>query len=206
MLRVSCNDTKEAGMESAVTHFLGGIGLFLLGMWLMTDGLKLAAGPALEHILRTWTRTRLRGLFSGILVTGVVQSSTAVTVATIGFVNAGLLSLGQSMWVIFGSNVGTTMTGWLVALIGFKFKVELFALPMIGVGMLLRLTGESTRRGAIGLALAGFGTLFLGIDVLSNGFLGLQSRFDMQDVVMPGAAGVILPVLVGFMLTVLMHK
>ncbi len=193
-------------MESAVTHFLGGIGLFLLGMWLMTDGLKLAAGPALEHILRIWTRTRLRGLFSGILVTGVVQSSTAVTVATIGFVNAGLLSLGQSMWVIFGSNVGTTMTGWLVALIGFKFKVELFALPMIGVGMLLRLTGENTRRGAIGLALAGFGTLFLGIDVLSNGFLGLQSRFDMQDVVMPGAAGVILPVLVGFMLTLLMQS
>lgn len=193
-------------MESAVTHFLGGVGLFLLGMWLMTDGLKLAAGPALEHILREWTRTRMRGLFSGILVTGVVQSSTAVTVATIGFVNAGLLSLGQSMWVIFGSNVGTTMTGWLVALIGFKFKVELFALPMIGVGMLLRLTGENTRRGAIGLALAGFGTLFLGIDVLSNGFLGLQSHFDLRDMVMAGPAGVILPVLAGFMLTLLMQS
>lgn len=193
-------------MDSAITHFLGGIGLFLLGMGLMTDGLKLAAGPALEHILREWTRTRLRGLFSGVLVTGVVQSSTAVTVATIGFVNAGLLSLGQSMWVIFGSNVGTTMTGWLVALIGFKFKVELFALPMIGVGMLLRLTGENTRRGAIGLALAGFGTLFLGIDVLSNGFLGMQSRFDLQDMVMAGPAGVILPVLAGFVLTVLMQS
>jgi phosphate:Na+ symporter len=193
-------------MDSAITHFLGGIGLFLLGMWLMTDGLKLAAGPALERILREWTRTRLRGLFSGVLVTGVVQSSTAVTVATIGFVNAGLLSLGQSMWVIFGSNVGTTMTGWLVALIGFKFKVELFALPMIGVGMLLRLTGENTRRGAIGLALAGFGTLFLGIDVLSNGFLGLQSNVDLQDMVMAGPAGVVVPVLAGFVLTLLMQS
>ena len=87
---------------------LGGIGLFLLGMGLMTDGLKLAAGHALERILANSTKTRLRGLASGALITALVQSSSAVTVATIGFVNAGLLTLGQSLWVLFGSNVGTT--------------------------------------------------------------------------------------------------
>ncbi|MDO9448196.1 MAG: Na/Pi symporter, partial [Candidatus Nitrotoga sp.] len=114
---------------------LGGIGLFLLGMGLMTDGLKLAAGPALERILAHSTKTRLRGLASGVLVTALVQSSSAVTVAAIGFVNAGLLTLGQSMWVLFGANVGTTMTGWLVALDGLRFKIEVLALPLIGAGM-----------------------------------------------------------------------
>src|SRR5574343_960475 len=101
----------------------GGVGLFLLGMGLMTDGLRLAAGPALERILARSTRTRLRGLASGALVTIAVQSSSAVTVAAIGFVNAGLLSLGQALWVLFGANVGTTMTGWLVALGGIIFQM-----------------------------------------------------------------------------------
>jgi phosphate:Na+ symporter len=95
----------------------GGIGLFLLGMGLMTDGLKLAAGPALERILAGSTKTRLRGLASGILVTALVQSSSAMTVATIGFVNAGLLNLSQALWVLFGANVGATVTA-LIAAIG----------------------------------------------------------------------------------------
>ena len=98
----------------------GGVGLFLLGMGLMTDGLKLAAGPALKRILANSTKTRLRGLASGVLVTALVQSSSAVTVAAIGFVNAGLLNLSQALWVLFGANVGTAMTGWLVALVGLK--------------------------------------------------------------------------------------
>ena len=115
----------------------GGVGLFLLGMGLMTDGLKLAAGPALERILARSTQTRLRGLATGALVTIAVQSSSAVTVAAIGFVNAGLLTLSQALWVLFGANVGTTMTGWLVALVGMKFSIDIFALPLIGLGMLL---------------------------------------------------------------------
>jgi len=155
--------------------FMGGIGLFLLGMWLMTEGLKMAAGRALEHILGTWTRSRLRGLLAGFLVTGLVQSSSAVTVATLGFVNAGLLAFTQAIWVIFGSNVGTTVTGWLVALVGFDININAFALPFLGIGMFLRLSGEGSRRGAAGTALAGFGTLFLGIDVLKNTFAGLGS-------------------------------
>src|SRR5690606_20744123 len=110
---------------------LGGIGLFLLGMWLMTDGLKHAAGDALHDILQTGTSTPLRGLAAGFAVTAMVQSSTAITVATIGFVNAGLLNLVQAIWVIFGANIGATMTGWLAAVIGLKLKIELFAMPLI---------------------------------------------------------------------------
>ncbi len=193
-------------MSALVTQFLGGLGLFLLGMWLLTDGLKRAAGPALEHILGQWTRTRARGLGAGILVTGLVQSSSAVTVATIGFVNAGLLSFGQAIWVIFGSNVGTTMTGWLVAMIGFKIKIEAFALPLVGIGMLLHLTGEGRRRGAIGLALAGFGTLFVGIDVLREAFAGIGNDLRFDAFAGMPFLGVLMPVLAGMLLTVLMQS
>jgi phosphate:Na+ symporter len=182
----------------------GGVGLFLLGMWLMTDGLKLAAGPALERILARSTGTRLRGLASGVLITALVQSSSAVTIATIGFVNAGLLTLGQALWVLFGTNVGTTMTGWLVAIAGVDFKIEALALPMIGIGMLLHFTGEGRRRGALGMTLAGFGVLFLGIDILKDTFTDLGSQM-----VLPGGSGllgVLAHVGVGALLTVLMQS
>jgi phosphate:Na+ symporter len=183
----------------------GGIGLFLLGMWLMTEGLKLAAGPALERILARSTGTRLRGLASGALVTAVVQSSSAVTIAAIGFVNAGLLTLNQSLWVLFGANVGTTATGWLVAAAGLDFKVDAAALPLIGAGMLLHFTGQKSRRGPIGMAIAGFGTLFLGIDVLRSAFSAVGG-----EVGLPGVGGAALSVLVhvlaGAVLTVLMQS
>ncbi len=183
---------------------LGGVGLFLLGMGLMTDGLRLAAGPALERILASSTKTRLRGLASGIAVTALVQSSSAVTVATIGFVNAGLLNLSQALWVLFGANVGTTMTGWLVALVGLKFKIEALALPLVGLGMILRLTGEGSRRGALGTALAGFGILFLGIDMLKNTFSGLPTDFRLPDGT--GPVEILTLVLIGIVLTVLMQS
>jgi phosphate:Na+ symporter len=182
----------------------GGIGLFLLGMWLMTDGLKLAAGPALERILARSTGTRLRGLASGTLITALVQSSSAVTVATIGFVNAGLLTLGQALWVLFGTNVGTTMTGWLVAIAGVDFKIEALALPMIGLGMVLQFTGAGRRRGALGMALAGFGVLFLGIDVLRDTFTGLGSQMALPGG--SGVLGVLAHVGAGALLTVLMQS
>ncbi len=181
----------------------GGVGLFLLGMAMMTDGLKLAAGPALENILARWTKTRLLGLASGVLVTALVQSSSAVTVAAIGFVNAGLLDLSQALWVLFGANIGTTITGWLVALVGLKIKVELLALPMIGAGMLLRLTGEGSRRSALGTALAGFGVLFVGIDMLRETFSGLAASFELPRV--EGMAGIVVMVAVGVAMTVLMQ-
>jgi len=186
-----------------LVNLLGGVGLFLLGMTLLTDGLKLAAGAALERILTAWTRTRLYGLLTGILVTALVQSSTAMTVAAIGFVNAGLLSFTSALWVVFGSNLGSSVTGWLVALIGFKFQIDAFALPFIGVGMALKLSGEGTRRGGLGGTLTGFGLLFLGIDMLKDGFggLGPQSLPDMGS----DLGGMLLAVLVGLVLTVVLQ-
>ena len=189
---------------NALATLLGGLGVFLLGMAMMTDGLKLAAGPALQHILGLATRTRWQALGSGILLTALVQSSTAVGVAAIGFVNAGLLTLAPAMWVVFGANVGTTMTSWIVALVGLKFKVEALALPLIGVGALLRMTGQSQRRGAIGTALAGFGLLFLGIGLLQTSFGGLADRFSL-----PQGDGVLVllsQLLVGLMMTVVMQS
>jgi phosphate:Na+ symporter len=191
---------------SMAAGFLGGLGLFLLGMALLTDGLKLAGGRALHHILGTWTRTRVRALVSGITVTALVQSSSAVTVATIGFANAGLLTLSQSIWVIFGSNVGTTMTGWLVALIGFNLRIEAFALPAIGVGALFYLFLRRVRPRHLGLALAGFGLLFLGIDVLQHAFAGLSAQVDLAALARPGLLGILMMVALGALLTVLMQS
>lgn len=182
----------------------GGIGLFLLGMWLMTDGLRMAAGSAMRGILARSTATRWRALVSGFGLTALVQSSSAVTVATVGFVNAGLLALGPALWVLFGSNVGTTTTGWLVALLGLRIKIDAFALPMIAAGMLLRLTGPGTRREGWGLALAGFGVLFLGIAVLRDGFSDLAAQFQLPHI--DGVLGVLAHVALGALLTVLVQS
>jgi phosphate:Na+ symporter len=190
---------------SMIGPLAGGIGLFLLGMWLMTDGLKVAAGPALQRILAQSTGTRARAFASGIAITALVQSSSVVTVAAIGFINAGLLSLNGVLWVLFGANVGTTMTGWLVALAGVDFKIEAIALPLVGVGMVLHLTAQGRRRGALGLALAGFGTLFLGIDVLRDAFSGVGAALDLPAFG-GGALALIAQVLTGAAMTVLMQS
>ncbi|HSM22898.1 MAG TPA: Na/Pi symporter, partial [Rubrivivax sp.] len=138
------------------------------------------------------------------LVTALVQSSSAVTVAAIGFVNAGLLGLAPALWVLFGANVGTTMTGWIVALVGLKFKIEALALPLVGAGVVLRLTGEGQRRGAIGSALAGFGLLFLGIAMLQESFTGLAGQVALPQG--EGPLAVLAQVLVGALMTVLMQS
>ena len=186
------------------SNFAGGLGLFLLGMTMMTDGLKLAAGPALERILANATRTRWHALGSGALVTAIVQSSSAVTVASIGFVNAGLLGLGPAIWVLFGANVGTTMTGWVVALLGLSFKIEALALPLIGAGVLARLSGQQSRRGALGTALAGLGMLFFGIAMIQQSFTGLATQVELPDGT--GLLGVIAQVGTGALMTVLMQS
>lgn len=183
---------------------MGGLGLFLLGMGLMTDGLKLAAGQALHRILIGATRTRAHALGSGMLVTALVQSSSAITVAVIGFVNAGLLALGPALWVLFGANVGTTMTGWIVALVGLKFKVEALAMPLVGMGALLRLTGEGRRSGAIGTALAGFGLLFMGIALLQQAFAGLAGQISLPQG--EGPVVVMAQLGIGMLMTVLMQS
>jgi len=188
-----------------IGSFAGGIGLFLLGMKLMTDGLKVAAGHALRHILAEWTRTPLRGFLSGILITSLVQASGAVTVAVIGFVNAGLLTLLQTVYVIYGTNIGTTMTSWLVALVGFKVNVVALALPLIGLGMGVRVISGANRRGALGEAIAGFGLFFLGIGILKDTFFDVGSGLALQDYPVEGI-GLLLFTGMGFLLTFLMQS
>lgn len=187
------------------SSLLGGIGLFLLGMYLMTHGLRLAAGQALQSILESATRTTLRGILAGFSITALVQSSGAVTMATLGFVNAGLMSLRQAITVIYGSNIGTTMTAWLVALIGFHIDIKGFALPAIGLGMGLWLFRNDSRAGAVGQALAGFGVFFLGIEVLKGGFEGLGGSLQFATL-QPDGLGLLLLVVSGFVITVLMQS
>lgn len=188
----------------AVSILAGGVGIFLIGMSMMSDGLKLAAGPALERILAGATRTRWQAFASGVLVTAITQSSSVVTIATIGFVNAGLLKLGGALWLMFGSNLGSTMMGWIVAVIGLKFNIDAFALPMIAVGVALRLTGSGSRRGAIGGALAGFGLLFFGISLLQSAFIDMAGAIRMPDG--EGPLDVLLQVIVGFVLTCIVQS
>lgn len=185
----------------AIGSLVGGLGLFMLGMQLMTEGLKLAAGSTLRRILERSTSTPLRGVLSGAFITSFVQSSSAVTVATIGFVNAGLMTLAQAITVIYGSNIGTTMTGWLVAFIGLQINIKVFALPAIGFGMLIRLMKGGRRAGALGEALAGFGIFFIGIDILKDGFTGLSQGFAFSSLATTGLAGLLIYLLLGFLLT-----
>lgn len=189
-----------------LTGIAGGIGLFLLGMQLMTDGLRLSAGKSLQRILKNSTKTALRGVLSGVLITSLVQASGAVTVATIGFVNAGLLKLKHALRVAYGSNLGTTMTGWLVAVVGFNFEIKAFALPAIGIGMLMTLLLKSERQAAIGRAMAGFGLFFLGIDLMKGGFAGLEDSIALGAFQQGGLSSLALFVGVGFLMTLIMQS
>ncbi|MFA5630725.1 MAG: Na/Pi symporter [Porticoccaceae bacterium] len=189
-----------------ILTFIGGVGLFLLGMRLMTDGLKVAAGDSLRDVLSAATRSRARGLVSGVLITAIVQSSAAVILATIGFVNAGLLSLVQSVGIILGANLGTTLTSWIVAILGFNIDIKAMALPAVGLGMGLWVIFGNRRQGALGQALVGFGIFFLGIDVLKDSFSGIDEAIALEDWMGQGTLGTLLFVLIGIVLTVLMQS
>ncbi|TVM32036.1 Na/Pi cotransporter family protein [Oceanidesulfovibrio marinus] len=189
-----------------VINLLGGLGLLLLGMKLMTDGLRLAGGPLLRDLLSNWTRTRLRGLLSGFGLTSLVQSSSAVTVAAIGFVNAGLMTMPEAVWVVYGSNVGTTTTAWIVAFLGLKIKIKALALPFIAVGTGLWISGTVSRRASLGEALAGFGLFFLGVEVMQSAFTGLGPQLALHSGGAPGIAGLALFVGIGFVLTLAMQS
>src|SRR5262250_2453769 len=140
---------------SAAIGILGGVGLFLLGMTVMTDGLKALAGSALRTVLGKVAATPLSGAFWGAIVTLLVQSSSAVTMTTIGLVSAGLLTFPQGLGLVFGANVGTTGTGWFVALVGVSVSLSRYALPMIFIGALAKLLAGG-RIAAAGSGLAGF--------------------------------------------------
>ena len=115
-------------------NVLGGLAVFLFGMKIMSDGLQKMAGVKMRQMLSIATSNRLAATFSGMLVTSIIQSSSATTVMVVGFASAGLLNLYQSLGIIFGANIGTTMTAWIVSLFGFKMDIALFALPVIAAG------------------------------------------------------------------------
>ena len=188
---------------SIVLNAAGGLALFLFAMALMTDGLTLAGGRSLRSLLERWTRQPLQGVAAGAVVTGLVQSSSAVTVATLGFVNAGMLSLRQALTVVFGANLGTTMTGWLVSLIGFGFSVEAFALPVLAIGVVIRLTAPAKRWQGVGTAVVGFALFFLGLSILKDALGALEPEIGGYFVHAQGVTGILWALLLGFVATLI---
>ncbi len=188
-----------------IVSLLGGVGLFLVGMVLLTDGLKGAAGDGLRAVLQRFTGGPWRGFASGAVLTTATQSSSATTVMTIGFVSAGLLTFPQALGVIIGANVGTTSTGWFVALLGLKVSIGAYALPAIGIGALLKLIGKD-RVASLGLAICGFGLLFHGIDVLQDAMR--VAADDLNPAMLGGsdAGGRLLLFLLGIGMTIVLQS
>lgn len=149
-------------------NLLGGLAIFLFGMKIMSDGLQKVSGEKLRQLLAAATANRCAATFCGALVTSIIQSSSATTVMVVGFTSAGLLTLYQALGVIFGANIGTTMTAWIVSLFGFKFQISLFALPVIAVGFFAQFTPRFIIVRRIGETMVGFGLLFLGLDIMKN--------------------------------------
>lgn len=195
-----------------IISILGGLGLFLLGMWVMTEGLRALAGSALRQLLSSAAASPARGTLWGTLVTLVIQSSSATTMTTIGLVSAGLLTFPQALGVVLGANIGTTGTGWLVAVLGVNVSLTPAAMPMILAGALLRLIGRG-RWGSCGGAIAGFALLLLGLTVLQDGMAGLAEHVHPEDFPAvlgagwwQGAAGVAQLVVVGIVMTTMMQS
>ena len=198
-------------MSTAIS-VLGGVGLFLLGMSVMTTGLKGLAGSGLRTVLSKAAATSVSGAFSGAVVTLIVQSSSATTMTTIGLVSAGVLTFPQGLSLVFGANVGTTGTGWLVALIGVRVSLTAAALPMIFVGALINLLGRG-RVSAAGAALAGFALLLFGLTTLQQGMGGLAEQLKPADLPAvlgttwwSGLYGVLALVVVGLLMTTVMQS
>jgi phosphate:Na+ symporter len=163
------------------------------------------AGDALRSILERSVRGPISGMFWGGGITAVTQSSSATTLMTIGFVSAGLLTYSQSIGVIFGANLGTTSTGWIVSVVGLQVKMTVVALPLVGVGALVRLIGGE-RWAALGIALAGLGLIFIGIDTLQAGMAGLAERIDPASFPGMTIVGVPLLIITGAVMTVVMQS
>jgi phosphate:Na+ symporter len=188
-----------------IITIFGGIGIFLLGMVLLTEGLKTAAGDALRRILSRFTGGPVTAVVSGATAAALVQSSTATTVMTLGFVSAGLLPFIQAIGIVFGARIGTTSTGWLVSLLGLKLGIGTLALLFVGAGALLRLLGRG-RASPLGLALAGLGLIFVGIDTLQSGMLALAERIDPAALPAGTGAGRFLLLGAGIAMSVLMQS
>jgi len=158
-------------ITSMLFNLIGGLGIFLYGMRMMSDGLQKVAGDRLRAIFNMVTTNRFVGVFTGFLVTAIIQSSSATTVMLVGFVNAGIMSLQQAIHVILGANIGTTFTGWVIA-----FKITKYGLPIIGFGAGLLLFSKSSRVKYIGEIALGLGMLFFGLTLMKHGFAPLRDE------------------------------
>lgn len=199
-------------MDYSILDFLGllgAVGLFLYGMKVMSEGLQKAAGDRLRNILGAMTRNRFSGLLTGIVITALIQSSSASTVMVVSFVNAGLMTLAQSMAVIMGANVGTTFTAWIIAIFGFKVNMSAMVLPIIALAVVLLFMKKSRTR-SIGEFLIGFAFLFMGLDMISTYVPDLQSNPEMFAVLREyssmGIASILLFTLVGVLVTMVIQS
>ena len=156
-------------------QLIGSLGMFLYGMKIMSEGLQKVAGDKLRSILTVMTKNRVMGVLTGILITALIQSSSATTVMVVSFVNAGLLSLAQSISVIMGANVGTTVTAWIISIFGFKVNIATFAIPLMALAVPLLFTSNSHRK-SWGEFLMGFAFIFLGLDFLKNSVPDIRSN------------------------------
>ncbi len=188
---------------------IGAVGLFLYGMKVMSEGLQKAAGDRLRNILGAMTRNRFTGTLTGFFITALIQSSSASTVMVVSFVNAGLMTLAQSMAVIMGANVGTTFTAWVIALFGFKVDISAFALPLIGLAIPLLFSSKS-RNKSIGEFMVGFAFLFMGLSLISKYVPDLQSNPEMfaflQQYTSLGFGSVLIFTLVGLVVTMIIQS
>jgi len=199
-----------------VLKILGSLGIFLYGMKVMSEGIQKAAGSGMRHALATMTHNRASSVFTGFFTTSLVQSSSATTVLVVSFVNAGLLTLTESIGVIMGANLGTTITAWLVAWIG-KFSISAITLPIIGVGLPLFFIGKAKVK-ATGESLIGFGLLFTGLSYLKKSVpdlkSGVKANVELQETVQGiidtlngfGFGSVVLFLIAGILLTLIVQS
>jgi phosphate:Na+ symporter len=187
--------------QSLIFGVLGGLGLFLFGMNIMSEGLQKIAGDRMRKILSALTSNRIIGTLVGLAVTAIIQSSSATTVMVVGFVNAGLMSLVQAIGVVLGANIGTTVTAQLIA-----FKITKYALPAIGIGTGLKLFAPSKRWVYIGEILLGFGILFYGLTLMEDAFGPLKTSQEFRDFFLLMGNNHLLGVLVGTVLTMIVQS
>ena len=192
-----------------ILKLAGSLGLFLFGMKMMSEALQKVAGDKMRTILSSMTSNSLKRVLTGVLVTAVIQSSSATTVMVVSFVNAGLLTLTQSIGVIMGANIGTTVTAWLISLLGFKMDVASLAIPFIAIGFAL-LMFKSRHNKSIGELIIGFALLFLGLDYLKESVPDLGNNPQvlefLKDHANAGFFSVLLFVLIGTILTVVLQS
>ncbi len=189
---------------------IGSLGLFLYGMKIMSEGLQKMAGEQLRNILTAMTRNRFMGVLTGILITALIQSSSAASVMVVSFVNAGLLTLAQSIGVIMGANIGTTVTAWMISLFGFgKFSISIISIPLLGVGLPLIFSAKSKRK-SLGEFIFGFAFLFMGLDFLKDSMPDLQNNPEVlafvSDFADLGFLSTIIFLLIGTILTIIVQS